>query len=81
MLANTIGAQCMLWQTSPAGTELEEKIVDWLRISLELPKGFEGVIQDTASSATLTAVLTMREKALGWTGNKTGLSGRKTLRI
>ena len=81
MLVNTIGAQCMLWQTSPAGTELEEKIVDWLRISLDLPKGFEGVIQDTASSATLTAVLTMREKALGWTGNKTGLSGTKTLRI
>ena len=32
MLANTMGAQCMLWQTSPAGTELEEKIIDWLRI-------------------------------------------------
>ena len=81
MLANTMGAQCMLWQTSPAGTELEEKIIDWLRISMNLPKAFKGVLQDTASSATLTAVLTMREKALGWTGNKTGLSGRKTLRI
>ena len=81
MLANTMGAQCMLWQTSPAGTELEEKIIDWLRISMDLPKAFKGVLQDTASSATLTAVLTMREKALGWTGNKTGLSGRKTLRI
>ncbi len=81
MLANTIGSQCMLWQTSPAATELEEKIIDWLRVSMGLPNGFKGIIQDTASSATLTAVLTMREKSLNWTGNKTGLSGRSRLRI
>ena len=81
MLANTMGSQCMLWQTSPAATELEEKVIDWLRISMGLPKGFTGIIQDTASSATLTAVLTMRERTLGWTGNKTGLSGRDRLRI
>ena len=81
MLANTMGSQCMLWQTSPAATELEEKIIDWLRIGMGLPSGFKGVIQDTASSATLTAVLTMREKSLDWTGNKTGLSGRSKLRI
>jgi len=81
MLANTMGSQCMLWQTSPAATELEEKIIDWLRIGMGLPNGFKGIIQDTASSATLTAVLTMREKSLNWTGNKTGLSGRSKLRI
>lgn len=81
MLANTMGSQCMLWQTSPAATELEEKIIDWLRIGMGLPSGFKGIIQDTASSATLTAVLTMREKSLDWTGNKTGLSGRSKLRI
>ena len=81
MLANTMGSQCMLWQTSPAATELEEKIIEWLRIGMGLPEGFKGVIQDTASSATLTAVLTMREKSLNWTGNKTGLSGRSKLRI
>ena len=81
MLANTMGSQCMLWQTSPAATELEEKIIEWLRIGMGLPNGFKGVIQDTASSATLTAVLTMREKSLNWTGNKTGLSGRSKLRI
>ena len=81
MLANTMGSQCMLWQTSPAATELEEKIIEWLRIGMGLPNGFKGIIQDTASSATLTAVLTMREKSLNWTGNKTGLSGRSKLRI
>ena len=81
MLANIMGSQCMLWQTSPAATELEEKIIDWLRIGMGLPNGFKGIIQDTASSATLTAVLTMREKSLNWTGNKTGLSGRSKLRI
>ena len=81
MLANTMGSQCMLWQTSPAATELEEKIIEWLKIGMGLPNGFKGIIQDTASSATLTAVLTMREKSLNWTGNKTGLSGRSKLRI
>jgi len=52
-----------------------------LRVGMGLPYGFKGIIQDTASSATLTAVLTMREKSLNWTGNKTGLSGRSRLRI
>ena len=46
MLANTIGSQCRLWQTSPAATELEEKIIDCLRVSMGLPDGFKGIIQD-----------------------------------
>ena len=71
----------MLWQTSPSATELEEKVIEWLRISLDIPEGFGGIIQDTASSATLTAILTMREKALNWKGNKVGLSGQGKLRI
>ena len=81
ILTNTMGLQCMLWQTSPSATELEEKVIEWLRISLNIPKGFGGIIQDTASSATLTAILTMREKALNWKGNKVGLSGQGKLRI
>ena len=81
ILVNTMGLQCMLWQTSPAATELEEKVIDWLRIALDIPIGFKGIIQDTASSATLTAILTMREKALNWKGNKVGLSGQGKLRI
>ncbi len=80
-LASAIAPQCMLWQTSPAATEMETRMMDWLRQSLGLAEGFEGVIQDSASSATLAAVLTMREKALNWTGNTDGLPGQPTLRI
>ncbi len=80
-LVTTMAAQCMLWQTSPAATELEIAMVDWLRQAVGLPNGFKGVFQDTASSATLCAVLTMRERALEWTGNQTGLAGGKRLRI
>ena len=74
-------AQCMLWQTSPAATEMETRMMDWLRQALALPAGFHGVIQDSASTATLAAVLTMREKALDWDGNANGLPGQKTLRV
>ncbi|MEM7405078.1 MAG: pyridoxal-dependent decarboxylase [Pseudomonadota bacterium] len=80
-LAGAMAAQCMLWQTSPAGTELEVKMVDWLRQGVGLPEAFHGVLQDTASSATLCAVLTMRERALDWRGNTHGLSGEPRLRI
>ncbi len=80
-LVSTIAPQCMLWQTSPAATEMETVMLDWLRQSVGLPEGFAGVIQDSASSATLAAVLTMREKALGWDGNTSGLAGQTPLRI
>lgn len=81
MLVNTMAAQCMLWQTSPAATEIEGVMIDWLRQALDLPAGFTGVIQDSASSATLSAVLTMRERATGYTGNQDGLSDKGALRI
>lgn len=80
-LVTAMAAQCMLWQTSPAATELETVMVDWLRQALGLPEGFSGVIQDSASSATLAAVLTMRERTLDWQGNAKGLSGCKPVRI
>ncbi|ODT07202.1 MAG: amino acid decarboxylase [Mesorhizobium sp. SCN 65-20] len=80
-LVSSIAAQCMLWQTSPAATELETRMVDWMRQALGLPDGFTGVIQDSASQATLAAVLTMRERALAWQGNKAGLAGQPRLRI
>ena len=80
-LATTLAAQCMLWQTSPAATELETCMVDWLRQGLGLPAAFKGVLQDTASSATLSAILTMRERALAWRGNVEGLSGQPQLRV
>jgi aromatic-L-amino-acid decarboxylase len=71
----------MLWQTSPAATEMETRMMDWLRDALGLPQAFHGVIQDSASGATLAAVLTMREKALNWAGNQKGLTGQARLRI
>jgi aromatic-L-amino-acid decarboxylase len=63
MLASTMGAQCMSWATSPAATELEQVVMEWLRQLLALPPGFTGVIQDTASTATLVALLSARERA------------------
>jgi aromatic-L-amino-acid decarboxylase len=81
MYVNTIAAQCMLWQTSPAATELETRVCDWMRQAVGLPDSFDGVIQDSASSATLCAVLTMRERALNWAGNRKGLSAQPCLRI
>ena len=80
-LVSAIAAQCMLWQTSPAATELETRVLDWLRQAVGLPKGFAGVIHDSASSATLAAVLTMREKALDWQGNRAGLARHPAVRI
>ncbi|WP_395645080.1 pyridoxal phosphate-dependent decarboxylase family protein [Terricaulis sp.] len=80
-LASAINAVCMLWQTSPAATELETKTIDWLRQAFGLPEAFKGCIQDTASTATLAAVLVMRERALNFTGNAAGLSGAPRLRI
>jgi aromatic-L-amino-acid decarboxylase len=80
-LANAISAQCMLWQTSPAATELETVMVDWLRQALGLPECLCGVIQDTATTATLSAVLTMRERAIGWKGVNEGLYALPRLRV
>ena len=68
-----IGAQCMIWQTSPAAAELEEVVIDWLRQMTGLPEGFSGVIQDTASTATLCALLSTRERATGFESNDAGL--------
>jgi aromatic-L-amino-acid decarboxylase len=80
-LTATLGVQCMLWQTAPAATELEMRVLDWLRQMIGLPEGFHGVIQDTASNATLSALLTAREKALAWRGNTRGLSGQPAVRV
>ena len=65
MLTATIGAQCMSWNTSPAATELEQVAMEWLRKLVGLPEAFTGVIQDTASTATLVALITARDQAVG----------------
>ncbi len=81
ILVNAIAAQCMLWQTSPAATELETRMLGWLREAIGLPGAFSGVIQDSASTATLAAVLAMRERALEGRGNRDGLAGETPVRI
>jgi aromatic-L-amino-acid decarboxylase len=81
MITSTLAAQCMIWETSPAAAELEEKVMIWLRDLIGLPPSFEGVIQDTASTATLAAILTAREKLTGFTINNAGFSEAPVLRV
>jgi aromatic-L-amino-acid decarboxylase len=77
-----LGVQGMLWSTSPACTELETHVMDWLVRMLGLPEKFlssntgGGVIQDTASSAALCALLAARERATHYVSNKKGCDGR-----
>jgi aromatic-L-amino-acid/L-tryptophan decarboxylase len=81
MIIAALGSQCMIWETSPAAAELEEKMMVWLRNMIGLPDSFEGVIQDTASTATLAAILTAREKATDFSINSEGAQGTKALRV
>ena len=80
-LTATMAAQAMLWQTSPAATEIEQVMVGWLRLALGLADHFSGTIHDSATTATLCAVLTMRERVLNWEGLQSGLSGQPKIRI
>jgi aromatic-L-amino-acid decarboxylase len=76
MLTATLGAQCMSWNTSPAATELEQMTMEWLRKMVGLPDAFTGVIQDTASTATLVALITARDETVRRTGGQAdGISG------
>ena len=63
MLAASLNVNAMLWRTSPAATELEEHVTDWLRRLLGFPDGFRGVIQDTASTSSLVALAAARHRA------------------
>jgi aromatic-L-amino-acid decarboxylase len=74
MLTATLGAQCMSWATSPAATELEQVTMEWLRRMLDLPTGFVGVIQDTASTATLVALISARERATSFAAGTRGVA-------
>jgi len=82
LLSSGLGVQGMLWSTSPACTELETHVLDWLVTMLGLPEKFlssrsgGGVIQDTASSAALCALLAGRERATNYVSNKKGCDGR-----
>jgi aromatic-L-amino-acid decarboxylase len=82
LLSAGLGVQGMLWLTSPACTELETRVLDWVASMLGLPAKFTsrgaggGVIQDSASSATLCALLAARERASGFQAKRTGPNGR-----
>jgi aromatic-L-amino-acid decarboxylase len=84
LVAAGLGTQGMMWATSPAATELETHVLDWLAEMLDLPERFRstssggGVIQDTASTATLVAALAARERATGYAGNDTGVTAGLT---
>ena len=79
MLTAGLGVQGMIWDTSPAATELEEVVMSWLGKMTGIPSEFSGVIQDTASTSTLCALLSAREKTTDFSVNKYGF--HKTLRI
>lgn len=81
MLATTMGAQCMIWLTSPAAEELEERMMEWLRDALGLPAFFTGVIQDSSSSSTLVSILTAREQHSEYGINRGGFSGAEKFRV
>lgn len=81
MLTAALGAQCMIWETSPAAAELEERMMEWLREMTGLPSYFEGVIQDSASSATLAALITARERSTSFISNIEGLQHNPKLRV
>lgn len=77
-VAAALGTNAMLWRTSPAATEMEERTVDWLRQWVGLPEAFRGVILDTASTSSFTALLAAREEA-GLDVRRGGLAGRSGL--
>ncbi len=85
LLSAGFGVQGMIWATSPACTELETHVLDWVAELLGLPEKFKstgnggGVIQDSASSAALTALLAARERATDFASNARGCDGQLTV--
>jgi len=78
MLTSAFDMKAMLWRTSPASTELEDVVLDWLRQMMNLPGSFEGTIYDTASVSTMHAIAAARERA-GLDIRVRGMSGRNDL--
>lgn len=81
MLTAALGQQGMIWETSPAATELEQRVMEWLRDMCGLPGFWTGVIQDTASASTLTALLSAREKSSSFRINNEGFAPSDRLRV
>jgi len=81
MLTATLGVQGMKWDTSPASTELEERMMEWFKNAIGIPHSWTGVIQDTASTATLASILTAREQKSTYKINQDGFEGFTKFRI
>jgi aromatic-L-amino-acid decarboxylase len=77
MITAGLAVQGMVWQTSPSATELEEVVIKWLVQMLGLPGEFTGVLQDTASTATLCSLLSARERASAYAVNDAGFTGQE----
>jgi aromatic-L-amino-acid decarboxylase len=77
ILTSGFGVQAMIWETSPSAAELEELTLNWLKEMMRLPENWYGVIQDTASTATLVALLTAREKYSNFKINQQGFTNQK----
>src|ERR1035437_4433627 len=75
MLAAVLNSNVMLWRTSPAGTELEQVVVDWLRQAMGLPPEFDGLLTDTASTSSMLAIAAARQAA-GLDASAKGIAGR-----
>jgi aromatic-L-amino-acid decarboxylase len=84
LAAAGLGTQGMMWATSPAATELETHVLDWLAEMLDLPEQFRststggGVVNETASTGTLIAAIAARERATEYASNETGLAPKLT---
>lgn len=76
LLCAAFNVNAMLWKTSPAATELEEVVLDWLRQMIGLPPDFRGIIYDTASISSLHAIAAAREVVPGLKAREEGLAGR-----
>jgi aromatic-L-amino-acid decarboxylase len=81
LLSSALNVNGMLWKTSPAATELEEVVMDWLRQMLGLPAGWFGIIMDTASVASLCAIAAAREAVPGHPFGEEGMAGGPRLRL
>src|SRR5207247_5096488 len=78
IISAPLNVNAMTWRTSPAATELETLVIDWIRQWVDLPKEFDGVVYDTASVGILHALAVAREEAAPF-ARKRGLAGRADL--
>ena len=75
LVSTGLGVLGLSWQSGPAITEVEEVVTDWVRQMVGLDPGWRGVIQDTASSSTLVALICARERATNYALAGAGLQG------